>query len=174
MIVKMMDNIRMRELAKLVKSTGLDSVRMVEVGCYAGESADVFASIPEVNEIWCIDPWLNGYDGSDIASSSDMEGAERMFDEVAKQHVGKIHKFKGTLGMFINSVGGKFDLVYIDADHRYESVKDDILLSAALSPKFIAGHDYINQYRGVVDAVNEIFSKPDFVFYDCSWIKKVG
>ena len=52
------------------------------------------------------------------------------------------------------------DAVFIDADHRYESVKADIL---AWMPKvkrggILAGHDYMSKYDGVITAVNETLS----------------
>ena len=69
------------------------------------------------------------------------------------------------------------DAVFIDADHRYESVKADIL---AWMPKIkkggiLSGHDYIDIHNGVIRAVNEILS--GFETIECSsnkcwlWIK---
>ena len=70
---------------------------------------------------------------------------------------------------FALSLDEYFDLVYIDADHTYESVKDDI---AAWFPKvkpggWITGHDYVDGYEndpniyGVIPAVNELVVKHD-------------
>jgi len=50
------------------------------------------------------------------------------------------------------------DVVYIDADHSYEAVKQDLNLSYEIVKKggFICGHDYTNHmFPGVVRAVNE-------------------
>ena len=58
-----------------------------------------------------------------------------------------------------------FDWVYIDANHSYEAVRDDL---AAWLPKiknggFIAGHDYMNHaYFGVVRAVDEFVAKHNY------------
>ncbi len=64
------------------------------------------------------------------------------------------------------------DFVYIDADHRYEFVKQDIL---AWRPKIkkggvIAGHDYTQDHPGVIKSVNEIFGTPQ-VDYNSWWIR---
>ncbi len=61
-----------------------------------------------------------------------------------------------------------FDIVYIDADHEYASVKADII---AWLPKvkiggYICGDDYIGGWPGVVKAVNEVLGRGN--------IKKVG
>jgi predicted O-methyltransferase YrrM len=53
------------------------------------------------------------------------------------------------------------DFVFIDADHRYQSVRDDL---AAWIPKVrtggvICGHDYATGFPGVMRAVDEILSR---------------
>ena len=51
------------------------------------------------------------------------------------------------------------DFVFIDADHRYESVKEDI---EAWQPKvreggILCGHDYVSNRKGCIQAVDEAF-----------------
>jgi len=63
------------------------------------------------------------------------------------------------------------DAVFIDADHRYESVKADIL---AWMPKvknggILAGHDYILEHSGVIRAVDKLVEAPEII-RDC-WLK---
>ena len=82
------------------------------------------------------------------------------------------------------------DFVFIDADHRYESVKKDIV---AWIPKIrpggiIAGHDYdfedydekyINEdghgdrHHGVIKAVNEILGIPNYFPFIPIWHKEI-
>ena len=68
-----------------------------------------------------------------------------------------------------------FDFVYIDGMHTYEQVKKDIAnyLPFIKEGGFIAGHDYVPGFQGVMDAVNEQFGSPDAVFHDTSWLKRV-
>jgi predicted O-methyltransferase YrrM len=57
---------------------------------------------------------------------------------------------------------GSFDFVFIDADHSYESVIEDI---ACWRPKvrsggWLGGHDYSKKYGpGVIKAVDQVFGK---------------
>lgn len=54
------------------------------------------------------------------------------------------------------------DIVYIDADHDYNSVKNDIIawLPKVKNGGFLCGDDYISGWPGVVQAVNENIPKP--------------
>lgn len=164
---------RSNELTNLINYTNLDNLTMIEVGSYAGESAEIFVNTGKVKKIICIDPWLPNYDSNDEASSSDFVKVEAAFDNVMKKYENVIVKFKGTLNDFLkSSYDIQPDLIYIDACHTYEACKSDILNSVKLNPKFISGHDYIKWTPGVKRAVNEIFIKPDKVFSDSSWIVK--
>lgn len=66
-----------------------------------------------------------------------------------------------------------FDLVFIDADHSYEAVKNDIAAwkSKVKPGGIIAGHDYYERWLGVIKAVEESFPSrsikflPDTVWY---------
>jgi len=76
----------------------------------------------------------------------------------------------------ISNVGyAFFDFVYIDGNHKYNHVKEDILkwLPKVNPNGVIAGHDYNHAYEGVIKAVDEIFSKDNIqLFPDSSWMVK--
>ena len=175
--------IKMREkqaerdaLKQLIDQTNLDRIVMIEVGSYAGESADIFASSTgKVKTLYCVDPWKSGYDEGDIASySSDFKEVENAFDEVQKKHSDVIVKYKGTLADFISDHPEvKPDLLYIDACHQYAAVKSDLISALSLHPKYLSGHDYVNGWGGVVKAVDEVLGKPDYVYVDGSWLKQL-
>lgn len=68
-----------------------------------------------------------------------------------------------------------FDFVFIDADHRYEGVRDDI---AAWWPKvrsggILMGHDFQPTFPGVMQAVRERFGEPQ-TFADNVWVVRRG
>lgn len=55
---------------------------------------------------------------------------------------------------------GIFDIVFIDADHSYDGVKNDIQawISKVNPNGIICGHDFSDRFPGVTDAVKECFS----------------
>ena len=57
-------------LEALIKFVDAKNKVMVEVGSYMGESSSIFAN--HVKSLTCVDPWLEGYDDADAASSTDM------------------------------------------------------------------------------------------------------
>lgn len=160
-------------LLQLVESMGRDDLAVVEVGVYRGQGTKCFLDSGKVKKIYCIDPWISGYDPTDIASSTDMVAVEADFDK----RVGdddRVVKLKGTLqqhAKFLSEIG--VDVVYIDACHQYESAKDDIETAVEIvKPKIaVCGHDYVKDWSGVVKAVDEVVGKPDKIFSDYSWVK---
>lgn len=168
-------NIDKTSLKELVEWTKLDSIVLVEVGSYAGQSAELFVQTGKVKQIWCIDPWQPGYDCTDEASSSDFTEVEQAFGQMMARHPTVVHKFKGTLQEFVKHFPQVCpDIVYIDAMHQYEPCRADINSALKLCPGYVAGHDYSAGWSGVMKAVDEVFAKPDHVFVDSSWIVDIG
>lgn len=66
----------------------------------------------------------------------------------------------------------KFDMVFIDAAHDYEAVKNDILAwRKYLAPGgLLCGHDYEKGRGGVVQAVNECVAHPKRIGVGTIWI----
>jgi len=76
---------------------------------------------------------------------------------------------------------GYFDLVFIDAEHSYEGVKQDIQLWKPLlkSKGILCGHDYHGQYGarypGVKQAVDELLGEENIKeLPDCVWLYTKG
>lgn len=66
------------------------------------------------------------------------------------------------------------DIVFIDMEHTYTAVKNDIELWL---PKvkvggYLAGHDYSNDWLGVIQAVDEKFGKDNIMIQETCWIYK--
>jgi predicted O-methyltransferase YrrM len=66
------------------------------------------------------------------------------------------------------------DFAFIDANHSYESVKEDIelWLPKIKSGGILAGHDY-NIWTGVNKAVHEKFANDKIQIIDTSWLVEI-
>ena len=167
----------LRNLCRLIKKLYGEEITIVEVGSFIGESSVIFAQEFPKGKIYCIDPWLSGYDEKDGASDFNYDEVEKEFDYRIKDYP-NIIKTKGkSLDFKIEC-----DIVYIDGCHKYECVKEDILHWIPFTKKAVCGHDFqpkstdsISPHTaGIRIAVEEIFTNPDSVFSDGSWIKQIN
>lgn len=151
---------------------------IVELGSYMGESSIIFSEEFPKSNIFCIDTWEGGFDSMDSCSHHNYNIIEEQFDLRLKT-VNNLKKIKG----LSTSVKIPCDIVYIDACHKYECVKEDITHWLPLTKKIIAGHDYYldenfirihSHVKGVRQAVDEILEQPDMIFGDGSWFKKIN
>lgn len=164
----------LKNLCKKIKQKITSNINVfVEIGSFMGESSEIFSNEFPNAKIYCVDPWLSGYDDSDVASRFDFFDVEKQFDLRTKNlnNIIKIKKF--STNFKINC-----DIVYIDGRHFYEGVKEDIKHWLPFTNKAICGHDYFenekscpNHLKGVGKAVRELLSKPDETFIDSSWLK---
>ena len=163
-------------LKKLIDEFPSDIV-MAEIGCYTGQSTKLFLDNATIKTMYCIDPWLCGYDDADGASHSDMTEVEQEFDKRITSNYPNVHKIKKlSMDAVSDFDDGFFDIVYIDGNHLYDAVVEDIngYLPKVKNGGIICGHDYWT--TGIVDpkkAVDDIFGKPDSVFEDGSWMVRV-
>lgn len=146
-------------------TTRMKCERMVEVGSFAGESAEVFAKA--FGEVHCVDTW------KEDATEFSPKVVEESFDERMRASEGRMFKWKMTSreasALWPDE---SMDMVYIDADHSYESVKEDIGLWWPKVRKggFLGGHDIV--LPGVNKALLDVFGNqlPSVVFPDFSWL----
>lgn len=139
-----------------------------EIGSWCGSSADIFAQ--HFKNVICIDPWKQD---KEITTQYNMRLVEQEFDKV-KARYKNITKLKHYSYNVVNIFDDKsIDIVYIDGEHSYKAVKQDIQLYLPKCKFFISGHDYWNKFPGVIKAVNECIGSPDKIFKDYSWIKKI-
>lgn len=159
-------------LCKTLKGIFNRPIEMVEVGSFSGESAVIFHRELEFIKFSAVDLWKE----EGHYANTNMLRIEEVFDSRTKTF--GINKLK------MSSVEGaktfenaSLDFVYIDADHTYECVYEDI---RAWLPKikiggYIGGHDYgIRRWPGVKRAVKELLGNPDMTFIDNSWIIEVS
>lgn len=152
---------------------------VVELGCYAGESSNIFADHFRDGVLFCIDPWEKGIGPEGENWSVDkynagIVAAEKMFDSMRLSYP-HLYKLKGFDKEFVDMFADRsLDLVYVDCDHTYESTKEIIerWLPKIKLGGIISGHDYFTDTPGVIRAVDELVPRmvgPLKTFVDRSW-----
>lgn len=70
---------------------------------------------------------------------------------------------------------GRIDLIFFDADHRYEAVKAELQWAKSVGIPQICGHDYGNPNPrfGVTRAVNEVFGEENVEVVGMCWRVKL-
>ena len=134
---------------------------IVEFGSYHGRSTRAMAdNLPMGGVIWAVDPWNGFYPG---ACNEDMTEINTYcypnFCANLKDHIAadRVVPYRGFSHRF--RLPFQVDMVFIDGDHRYETVCKDIdkAIELVRNGGTIAGHDY--QWEGVNKAVHEKLTK---------------
>lgn len=141
-----------------------------EIGVYKGEFSALVKKRLKPRELHLIDPWKcredsvyrSGWYGADKTSQTEMDA---ICEAVRSRFVGngtQLHRMTSAeaVTQFPNRY---FDWVYVDGDHQYGAVKQDLeLYLPKLKPSgFLCGDDYGNVgwwEDGVTRAVNEFLS----------------
>lgn len=164
---------RREDFPILLKNLGLNT-RGAEVGVDTGIFSTVLISAG-FNLFFSIDNWSSGvFDTLDKEGNPSSRPAEHNYD-LAKERLSIFGERSKVLRMSSQEASEMFrnhyfDFVYIDADHRYEAVRQDLMLwySKVRPGGIIAGHDYrdgavdwesgLRSYYGVKQAVDEFFN----------------
>ena len=133
-----------------------------ELGVFSGTFSEKIRSLVKPKKLYLVDI----FDGK--MGSGDVNGGNfhfinlnESFDQLTQKYAKQpeIEIVKATTVKFLESLPvDHLDGVYIDADHSYAAVKQDLNLSFQKVGKngLIMGHDYEeNEFPGVVQAVDE-------------------
>lgn len=156
------------KLAELIRH--IQPRLVVEIGSWLGASALYMASHTDA-EILCIDTWTGApemwtdKDDPERYGSLRIEhGMPTIYRDFLSNVVraGKAHQITpfpvpSTVGLTVlQKLGIKPDLVYIDGDHTYRSVLNDISQSCELFPRICCGDDFFS-WPDVGRAVTKYF-----------------
>ena len=143
---------------------------IIEIGSYEGATTELFMNYCSL--LYSIDPYAEGEDCGQ-ETPEDLAAAEQVMMNRMRDYGNAFHHYKlPSLRAARLIQNGSADLVYIDGDHRHDSVVADIKawLPKVKSGGYIAGHDY---YDWIKQAVIETIGTPDETFIDGSWIKRI-
>jgi cephalosporin hydroxylase len=142
----------------------------VEVGVAFGSMSIWLTRLLPQLRMLCVDPFI-GYDPGDgmseimTNSGDDIERLVRW--RFANEGHGRLNLVRQTSEQAAASVADQSqDFVFIDADHRYEAVVQDIQMwrPKVRSGGLLCGHDFCPQWASVVSAVKD--SLGDETLYD--------
>jgi len=149
----------------------IDARTYVEVGCKDGRTTGhVLAQCPNLRAIaidpWCVSP--PGGDGSrETYENWDFAKIESEFWKNLGENKDRCEQARCTSaqasGFWVNPESQGVDVVFIDALHDYESVKQDIALwwPRVRPGGYLCGHDFNHRWPGVERAVAEHFNLMD-------------
>jgi len=167
------DNNSVEGLYDMVTEIITPEFMIVEIGSFAGVSADLFARY--CNRLFCVDVWTMDPSYQEIDPEA-LRKAELMFDQVWGEHKQVIRPIQGFSTKIANNFKDKsLDMVYIDGRHDYDSVLADI---KAWMPKikkggWLTGHDIDLDGERVLKAVTEVIGIDYKTYKDTSWAHQV-
>jgi len=152
----------------ILKYLASKSKNVVEIGSWKGRSTKALLESCK-GMVYAVDHWK----GSATDITQDLVYLKPIYDDFIK-NVGHYENLIVDPGYSVdiakNYENNSIDMVFIDAGHTYEECKADIEAWLPKCRKIIAGHDYTENYTGVVKAVNEKFS--DINVIDTIWWKE--
>jgi predicted O-methyltransferase YrrM len=142
----------------------------VELGAWLGKSSAYLCDKATYQNITIIDTWKGS--PNELTTTHKLATEVDIYD-LFLQNMGdrKYNVIKGeskvAAKMFLKE---SLDVVFIDLTHTYDAVKEDIKLWLPKVKKggFIAGDDYHENWKGVIQAVDELLPRAWFI--DDCWI----
>ncbi len=135
----------------------------IEIGVFEGEHALSLMKYLDIKKLYLIDPYVIREDYSEIWRKKILSAKRKVYSLFKNNKKIKIiHKLSSDA---VKEIQEKVDFVYIDGDHSYEAVKEDIKNYWKIVKKggVLGGHDVHNAVRphnrGVMKAVFE-FANP--------------
>jgi hypothetical protein len=152
---------------------------IAEIGVNKGETSRLFRTFFPLAKLYLIDPWQLYSDY--LLSATPISRKNKHYEKAHHAVREQFHNDPLVTILRMNSqealahTPDQLDLVFIDANHEYKHVKQDILswLPKVRLGGILAGHDYapdIPMFSGVKRAVDEIFGNKIMLGKDRLWI----
>lgn len=161
---------------------------MVEVGVWEGEtSARVIGITPQLKKLILVDPWdasLNNLPDHKCRMGRKDPRTQGEMDEMYQGVVDRFGRIPDDIStaeiviirassVVASAKVDKVDMVFIDANHNYPSIRTDILVWKDKC-RIIAGHDWSNAHPGVKKAVPKILPNYHTGGHHTWWAKTNG
>lgn len=169
-----------------------EAMIFIEIGSWHGRSTRAIAdNLPRGAKLYAIDHWLGSAVERDTnhASAAMKEGdhaylefCDNLFDHIQSGKVIPLRMSGNNAAEFLSSKGIKGDVIFIDAGHTYDEVKEDVAKWKPLVKNggLLCGHDYYHDgtaWPGVQQAVDEIFghkgTNMGYIYSNSIWAHKI-
>jgi len=163
----------MRPTIKIIKERfPFQSIKGAEIGVWEGENAlDILNMLPNIECLYLVDPYeaYKDYSKNDSPTSP----AEDLTIKLNEARLKSMHNLQPFTNKIIwiykkfdrGQIIEPLDFIYIDGNHEYEYVKQDIVLATQLVKKggVIGGHDIGS--LGIDRAIKEYCERKNITWY---------
>jgi hypothetical protein len=163
---------RLRPMMQYTKDQNGSNIEVgVEIGVAYGDHAlSMLSNIPSITRLYLIDPYVDFIDDDGVTANFGDIGLNRAKKKLSKFE-DKITFIREYSEKAVESIPKGLDFVYIDGNHNYEYVKQDIALYYPLVKPggILGGHDanHVSVLRAFFELVNEKKIKDYFVGAYC-------
>lgn len=117
----------------------------VEIGTHRGEFADIFLARWYGYKLHCVDPWEDYPQATSLWGGGTRKDDYKQAQAVARKHRNRMILHRTTSLLSAKEITNDLDFVYIDGNHTYEDVFQDL---SVWWPKLktngiLAGHDWL-------------------------------
>ena len=174
LILKHSPDSRWSILAKALESLS-PPYSIAEIGVYDGSCSELLRKLLPTATLYLIDPWevSTEYESSNGVRTIEDEEMQKAFQQVRELFAQDplTHIVKNTSKEASSLVPNNLDLVFIDGNHDYHFVKEDIelWLPKVRPGGVLAGHDY-GRFSGVKKAVDELLGSDVLIKEDFVWL----
>lgn len=149
--------------------------QVVEIGCFLGRSTRALAD-NAIGRVFAIDTWRDADRHPLMRTPAIMmeedwcwQGFLRNVQDLIPDRLEVRRRKSLDAAQELAAEGKRFDLIFIDAAHDYQSVKDDIQAWKPLlnDGGLLCGHDFTGKHAGVLQAVREMVVR--FKVFDTIW-----
>ena len=132
-IIETMSNLKHRIFPRPFERLGIAGENLIgaEIGVYKGEHAESLLENLSIKRLYLIDPYelYEEYEEGKSHYGVDQDSLEIAEEEARKRlenYSDRIVCVKKKSGEALENIPDKLDFVYIDGNHQYESIKEDI------------------------------------------------
>jgi len=132
-----------------------------EIGVFQGEFSKKIIEIVQPSKMYLVDIFTGiMHSGDKNGNNVQIINLDETYEALKKEYADSktVEVCKAHSQQFLHAIPDNYlDFVYIDADHTYGGVKQDleVAMKKVKAGGYIAGHDYSNKFDGVVKAVDE-------------------